>query len=184
MRAEPELAAATLRQVEHQLYSINRVVPKNALARLREVPIWVSRRSGTLCMAYHPSAGWLRDHGFDPAMAKAVELGNPAAFLSWTKAQPWMVMHELAHAYHDRVLGFDHAAIRAAHRRARADEAWQVVLHANGREVSPYALTNHKEFFAEISEAWFGTNDMYPFVRAELQRHDAKSAELLKRLWR
>ena len=28
-----------------------------------------------------------------------------------------------------------------------------------------YALTNHKEFFAEMSEAYFGMNDFFPFNR-------------------
>ena len=180
----PGLAAETLKQVAMQLYSVQRVVPAGPLARLREVPIWINRRSGTRCMAYHPSPVWLRDHGFDPAMAKAVELGDPKAFLSWTRAQPWMVMHELAHAYHDRVLGFDHAGIRSAFERARSGGGWETVLHVNGRDVEPYAMTNHKEFFAEITEAWFGTNDMFPFVRAELERHAPESAALLKKLWR
>jgi hypothetical protein len=39
------------------------------------------------------------------------------------------------------------------------------------------------EYFAEASEAYFGTNDFYPFVRTELQRHDPEMYELLKRLW-
>ena len=28
------------------------------------------------------------------------------------------------------------------------------------------------EYFAEASEAYFGTNDFFPFVRIELRRHD------------
>ncbi len=40
------------------------------------------------------------------------------------------------------------------------------------------------EHFAEASEAFFGTNDFYPFVRAELRRHDPGMYALLEKLWR
>ena len=46
-----------------------------------------------------------------------------------------------------------------------------------------YTLTDPQEYFAEGSEAYFGTNDFYPFVRAELRRHDPKLFRLLEELW-
>ena len=39
------------------------------------------------------------------------------------------------------------------------------------------------EYFAEASEAYFGTNDFYPYVRSELRRHDPRMYHLLERLW-
>ena len=39
------------------------------------------------------------------------------------------------------------------------------------------------EYFAEATEAFFGTNDFYPFVRSELERHDPELFGLLKLLW-
>ena len=45
------------------------------------------------------------------------------------------------------------------------------------------ALNNPQEYFAELSEAWFGANDFYPFVRPEVQQHDPEMAKLLKKLW-
>jgi hypothetical protein len=44
-------------------------------------------------------------------------------------------------------------------------------------------MTNPMEYFAETSESFFGTNDFYPFVRVELQRHDPKMYELPRKLW-
>ena len=44
-------------------------------------------------------------------------------------------------------------------------------------------MTNPPEYFAESCEAYFGTNDFYPFVRAELQRHDPVMYELIERAW-
>jgi hypothetical protein len=35
-----------------------------------------------------------------------------------------------------------------------------------------------------MSETWFGTNDFYPFVRAEFLTSDPGTAELMKGIWR
>ena len=58
-----------------------------------------------------------------------------------------------------------------------------MVLHINGSTKRAYALNNDKEYFAECSEAFFGTNDFYPFVRSELKEHDSTMHALLRRLW-
>ena len=39
------------------------------------------------------------------------------------------------------------------------------------------------EYFAELSESYFGTNDFYPFIRAELKVHDPRGFEVLKAAW-
>jgi predicted esterase len=44
-------------------------------------------------------------------------------------------------------------------------------------------LTNAQEFFAELSESYFGRNDFFPFDREELERHDPESARLVRGLW-
>ena len=64
-------------------------------------------------MCYHVSKDWLQANGMNPEKAGCVELANCKNFLSWTQQQPWMVLHELAHGYHDQVLGFDHAGVKA-----------------------------------------------------------------------
>ena len=44
-------------------------------------------------------------------------------------------------------------------------------------------MTDPMEYFAELSEAYFGTNDFFPFVRAELKNHDPEACKLLRKLW-
>jgi hypothetical protein len=178
------LRAETLELLRDHLYRIRRVVPARPLARLRQVHIWVElAHPRHPCMCYHTSADWLREHGMNPAKAGAVELSNCKNFLSWTHQQPWMVLHELAHAYHDRVLGFDHAEVRACYDQAVASGVYRKVRHIDGRKVRHYALTNDREYFAEATEAFFGTNDYYPFVRAELKEVDPRMYELLEKVW-
>lgn len=179
------LRSETLELLHDHLYRIARVVPAGALAKIREVPIWVERAHPRhRCMCYHPSADWLREHDMNPAKAKGVELANCENFLIRTHAQPWMVLHEMAHAYHDRVLGHDHAEIRERYEAMKAAGVYEKVLRISGHEDRHYALTNPMEYFAESSEAYFGTNDFYPFVAAELKRHDGPMYELLERVWR
>ncbi len=57
------------------------------------------------------------------------------------------------------------------------------MLHIRGADCRHYALTDPKEFFAEMTEAYFGTNDFFPFVRAELQRSDPETFALLEEIW-
>lgn len=177
MRPHAEAARA-------QLYQITRVVPAQPFARLRAIPIGVERSSEKFpCLCYHESREWLRTHSVDPEKTGAVELANPKTFLTWTREQPWMVLHELAHGYHQQVLGHEHAGIRRCYENGKTGKTYESVLRSNGRKERHYALNNEKEYFAEATEAFFGTNDFYPFVRAELKEHDPEMFKLLREVW-
>jgi hypothetical protein len=181
---DPPLAKDCFELLDAKLLDIERVVPPHALAKIKTVHIWLElsdrRFPGG---AYHPSRDWLIENGFNPDKAKCVELGNARNFLSWSKEQPMMVLHELAHAYHDQALGYDDPDIRAAYQAARSSGIYDHVLRINGHVERAYAMNNDQEYFAEQSEAYFGTNDFYPFVRAELKQHDPKMYAVLKEKW-
>ena len=181
-----ELLENTLTLLGHQLYQIDRVVPKDAAAKLRKVKVWIENfDKHHACMCYHPDPGWLRGKKLNPDKAKGIEIANPTNFLKWTIAQPWMILHELAHAYHDQVLedGYRNKELKVAHIRAVESKKYDSVLHINGKNQKHYALTNPMEYFAESSEAYFGTNDFYPFVRSELKQHDPEMFHLVGKLW-
>lgn len=182
----PALADRTLTLLGHQLYQVARRVPPGALDKLRTIRIWVEEReSHHPCMAYHPEAGWLREHDMNPEKARCVEIASARNFLAWTRDQPWMVLHELAHGYHHQHLdgGFSNAEIRASYRRAKEAQLYEKVLRIDGREDRSYALSDPMEYFAEATESFFGTNDFYPFVRSELRRHDPSMFDLLRKHW-
>lgn len=172
-----------------QLEEIVRVVPAAAVADLRQVPLWISPEYANIPprAEYHPSAAWLRQHGREPAMARGVEFTNVRIFEAECRRMPNFTLHELAHAYHDRVLGFDQAGIKAAFEQARATGKYDHVMRqdAEGRKRlgRAYAMTNAKEYWAESSEAFFSRNDFYPFNKAELKQHDPAMFALLEQLW-
>ena len=180
-----ELAKDVLKLLRHQLYQITRVVPDEALEELRDVPIWVEYKAPRhRCMCYHPSKEWLKNHDFNPEKARSVEIANAENFLTWTIGQPWMVLHELAHSYHHCVLGYDNTELRQTYEKAVKSKQYESVLHIAGKSRRAYALNNDQEYFAECTEAFFGTNDFYPFVRSELQQHDPNMYQLLRKLWK
>jgi hypothetical protein len=178
--------------LREQLREIVRVVPAPAVTKLREVTLWFSPEYPDVApkAEFHPAAGWLREHGRDEAMAKGVEFTNIRTFETETKRMPNFVLHELAHAYHDRFLtnGFGNAEIRAAYDRAKASgtydrvERWNGPGRPNTHERS-YAMTNPMEYFAESTEAYFSRNDFFPFTRDELKQHDPEMTRLVAKLW-
>ena len=182
--AETNLCAPTLQLLGAQLAQITNVIPAQPLAQLRQIPIWVERASQQFaCMCYHESEAWLRTNGVNPDKTGGVELANPDNFLTWTKEQPWMVLHELAHGYHQRFLGEHHPGIEQCYQKAKTAGKYDSVLRSNGQHERHYALNNAKEYFAEATEAYFGTNDFQPFTREELKAFDPELHETIRRVW-
>lgn len=181
-----EIGNRVLALLDHQLAAIERRVPEQAVEQLRKIPIWIEHdEPHHPCMCYHPDAGWLRENQMNPDKQDCIEIANAENFLSWTIDQPWMVLHELAHGYHELFLpdGYENAAVAKALEQAREKQTYDSVRHVNGSKVRHYALTNPMEYFAEGTEAYFGTNDFYPFVRTELETHDPELCRVLAEVW-
>ena len=175
-----------------QLKEIARVVPPAAVAKLREVRLWFSPEYPGVkpCAEYHPGAAWLRENGRDPAMVKGIEFTDIRNFEAEARRMPNFTLHELAHAYHDRVLpdGFDNAKLKAAFERAKASQSYDKVERwfGSGKPNTferSYAMRNPQEYFAESTEAYFARNDFFPFTREDLKRHDPDMEQLLSRFW-
>ena len=184
LETKAAVAEKALSLLDTKLEEICRLLPETPLAKLKTVPIWVGVDDYALPNAtYHPSAEWLRNHGWNPDKAGGVEISNAAVFVEWSTTQPMIVLHELAHAFHHQVLGHTHPGVRAAFKRARASGRYEQVRHANGRMQRAYALNNEQEFFAEATEAFFGRNDFEPFTRQELREFDPETYALLEDVW-
>ena len=184
--AEPEVYEKAMKQLSVQLYNITRLVPEPALGKIRRIPIWVELfERHHPCMVYHPDAAWLIKNGMNPDKARCVELANARNFITWTLDQPWMVLHELSHGYHDQFLenGFENVEVRAAYKHAMDEKLYDAVLRRGFKVEKAYATTNQMEYFAELTEAFFGTNDFFPFVNVELRKHDPQGYDMERRAW-
>jgi len=181
-----ELGVSVLKSLESRLFNINAVVRPHVLSKLHGIRIVLDMSHGALRpMQYHPDAGWLKANGYAEDLAQCVHIPVAAALIEPRQihTQPWCVLHELAHAYHDQVLGFDEVRIRDAYAAYKASGRGEAALLVNGERARHYGLTNHKEFFAEMTEAYFGTNDFFPFNRGELKTAEPEIYELMKTLW-
>jgi hypothetical protein len=184
-KANEELYAQAEKALANHLQRIVFILPEDKVAQLKKLPIWLELNGSLGNMQYHPDKGWLAKNGHNPELVKHVHIPRARALISrgtWAK-HPYVVLHELAHAYHDQVLTFDHGKVKAAFDAAKEAGIYEDVLLFTGNKVRHYALSNHKEYFAESTEAYLGMNDFYPFVRAELKEHDPKMFETLVEIW-
>lgn len=194
-----KLIASDAQATEHALTLLKKMldeivrdVPAAAVAELKKVPLYFnpSYKGGRSGAEFHPGAGWLRDNGRDPDMARAVEFSGVHDFEAEMRRMPNFALHELAHAYHNRVLkdGFDAAEIKTAYVHAKIAGRYERVERSRG-DGSPntferaYAITDPMEYFAEATEAYFSRNDFFPFTRDELKSHDPEMFALLEKLW-
>ncbi|CAN5902604.1 hypothetical protein BH11VER1_BH11VER1_12070 [soil metagenome] len=189
IREEAAHLEKALPLLQAQLEEIIRLIPAKAVTEMQKVPLWINPEypNKRAAAEYHPGADWLRDNGRDPVMAKGVEFTNVRVFEAETRRMPNFALHELAHAYHDRFLGFENVEIEAAFQKAKATGKYDQVLRQDSegrrRLDKAYAMTNAKEYFAECSEAFFARNDFFPFTREELKQHDPEIFALLEKLW-
>ncbi len=181
----PEEAKAAFAELDAQLKKINEVVPEKPLASLQKIKFWVeweTKKNGAA--EFHVSSGWLKDNGYNPDKAHAVEINNLKNFVAWSqKTQPWMILHELAHSYHFTVLGDKYGPLQDAYKQAMERKLYDSVEFVHGGKRKAYATTNPAEYFAELSEAYFGKNDFFPFTRDELEKHDPVGFEMMKKAW-
>jgi len=170
--------------LQYKLHLVKRYVPQKAIADLQKTPIWLERNNPAVpYVVYHQSKDNLRQKGLNPDKYRAVEIGNTRNFRQWQDLQPSVLLHHLACAYLDRLPPKDHAHLNKAYKKALENGKYDRVLRFDGQHVRHPALLNVTEYFAEMSESYYGFNDHYPFLQFELSQIDPEVCELLARLW-
>ena len=188
-----EAGDVALKALANHLQRIAYIMPKGPLEKMRGLPLWIEldndalKKIGGHNMQFHPGRGWLVGNGLDPRMVRHVHIPSAEQLTDprmWAK-HPYVVLHELAHAYHNQVLegGFAELRVKAAYDNAVETGIYDEVMSHTGRKVRHYGLNNQMEYFAEATEAYFGVNDFYPFVRAELKEFDPEGFALMEAVW-
>lgn len=182
-----------MKALANHLQRITYIMPDGPLEKMKGLPLWLElendalKKIGGHNMQFHPGRGWLVENGLDPRLVKHVHLPNSAELTRrgmWAK-HPYVVLHELAHSYHNQVLkdGFNETRVKAAFDNAVTSKKYEKVMSHTGRMVRHYGLNNQMEYFAEATEAYFGVNDFYPFVRAELKEFDPEGYAVMEAVW-
>lgn len=177
--------AAALAALRTDLAKIRRqLLPRSAVRLLRKTKIWLEWTDDLLPdrAAYHPYRPYMVAMGLNPDKAQSVQF--TVRSLEQRVRQPAMVLHELAHAFHDQVLGFDDPTILAGYFRACADTRLHSVERKPGEPQRHYGLNDQTEFFAEFTEAAFWENDFPPKERAALTAFDPSILRLIEQAWK
>jgi hypothetical protein len=175
-----------LKFLESRLFDIKAVAAPDIVAKLQAVTIVLDQTHGQLrAMQYHPDASWLQENSYTTNLVKCFHIPDVADLVTARNVneQPWVIMHELAHAYHDQVLGFGEPRILKAYEDYKKSGHGERTLLYDGTHGRHYGLTDHKEFFAEMTEAYFGMDDFFPFNRAELMTAEPEIFELMQAIW-
>jgi dipeptidyl-peptidase-4 len=178
--------ARALSMLANHLERVAILLPEDKLAAVRKLKIFIQEEHPTMkTMGYHPDVEWLTERGYDPRLAKMVHIPRAGTLIDRSQMlkHPAVILHELAHSYHDQVLGFDDPSVLKAYKEAMEKGIYEKSLLFNGDTVRHYGATNHKEYFAESTEAYFYHNDFYPFTRAELRLHDPAAFALMEKIW-
>jgi dipeptidyl-peptidase-4 len=176
--AHREIGKGAIDQLQYGLAKMEQIIPKAPLEKLKDVKIWLEVNSTngphgrTPAYQYHPGLDWLKKMDFHPKKHKCVEYGKAKSLANRSDfSAAHVTLHELAHAYHDQVLGFDHEPILAAHERAQEEGRYP--------EGDWVVDADHKEFFAGLTTRYFKSEES----RRKLVERDPIFAERLKEYW-
>ncbi len=179
---DSSLLERCLQALEADVRRLEEVVPSAAWQKISRIPIWLEYESAKTSMGvYFDSQEWLVANGFTIAKAKSIQFTSSLALWIGHRRNP--LMHELAHAYHDLVLSYSYSQVRVAFERASASGRYNAVRHSSGRVERANAISDQFEFFAELSEAYFGTKDSFPFTRDDLKEFDPSSYRAISDAW-
>lgn len=170
---------------------MHRVIPEHGAQRIAASRLVVNKttldRSGRpkRNLGTHVSAEWLSSNELDVKRKGVIEIYDALAYLELRDTQPMALLHEHTHLMmleaDIEIEEFVQSAFTAARVSGRYGSVPYIVTPQKPREA--YALVSAQEYVAELSEAYFGRNDYYPFNRRELLQFDALGAAAVRALW-
>jgi hypothetical protein len=199
-------------QLEIDLKAAAEKLPPKACEFLQKtIPIYINKIQyyGPKCapirgrgMCFHPDSRWLIENGMSCEKCGAIELYEAGRYLDnnglW-HGKGGVMIHELAHAYHNKYCedGYENKDIMECYNAAMEEKLYDNVKvhtdHEGGLdERKAYATTDCMEYFAELSVAFLGGtgedkdveyNKWYPFNRSDVRKHDPRAYRMLCKIW-
>lgn len=189
-------AQDAIAHLKEDLEEINGLIPESALKVMKKNPIWLEKDLTDGAAWYHANRDWLAEQGKTDARYMTdkwhcVELCNYVHYVSWSdQNQPYMVLHELCHLYHDQALsgGFENPDVKAAYNHAKNSGMYRNTAYRLDSKTTynidvAYAMNDQMEYFSEICEAYWGENDYYPFNYDDLKAYDPQGFAVMEKVW-
>ncbi|HMP98434.1 MAG TPA: hypothetical protein PKC24_01545 [Cyclobacteriaceae bacterium] len=181
---------SALMQLKKDLLKITKFkMTKSALDSLRTVRIFIDWDTGHHSLQVHNNEDWLIQNGYILEKTNQMEISNIKNYMAYrNQNQPYVVMHEMTHAFHNRLSEADKVLIKNTYEKAMQKNLYQSVRYHHGdgnyeSEVPAYAGTDEFEYFAEITVAYFGLCNFYPFNRKDLKKYDNAGYKLVRLIW-
>jgi hypothetical protein len=183
-----------LKALESELNDLKRILHPKIVSILQSIPIWVEweptdRLSpGAVARYVHGTSEEWEKAGGDPRKANNIEILTMRG-LAWmrrpgTALQQIIILHEMAHAVHHRLLGMKNPELEAIYQQAMDRKLYDKVNDRFGRRGPAYARTNAAEYFAEISCAFLDSCNYFPFNYEQLRGHDPAGFKFVQRVWK
>jgi hypothetical protein len=180
-----------LEVLELELGMLARELPPRAVNVLREaVGFWVewdkvieigpkSSEGARAVACYHPGNTTRQRYAFRSVESKVKSNAVEILTMKFLTAEHQgtqhrsVLLHEVTHAVHHHLFDYDNPHVIAAYTNAMS----------KGLYAGQYAATNHKEYFAELTCAYFGHLNYEPHDRNELKQYDPKGYLMMEKVW-
>lgn len=174
-----------------KLAEIEAILPKKAFQSLKKVPIYLMHGEtapmGGLArgMSYYRRGEPNYRKKIDSRWQHVIVINSATNYVSLDEI--WSIkalVHEYAHAWHLSHFPDKHWPIRHAYKAAKNSQRYRNVKNNQGDvKKSVYAMTNHLEYFAELSAMYFSKADYCPFDRQTLKSFDKKGYDMVEKVW-
>jgi hypothetical protein len=182
-----------------ELGTICRNLPERSVKVLQRILIWIEWEDtsdpdlakGVVAKYYGVQGNlalWSLGKNKHPLKANNVEVINMKSLTRehqpGVKLERCVLLHELAHAVHNQLLGRNNTVIKAAYQQAMARGLYDEAKDVYGRVRKPtYASKNEREYFAEISCAYLDKLHYFPFTPEDLKQHDPVGYKVMEQCW-
>jgi len=165
------LGIANAMIVNRELKDITMRVPRGAVQRLQQIPIWIGHPIDRQLGVYHPSREWLIENKMNPVFAGGACFPWGEAFPNAVRDVPSVVLHELAHGYHHKFLDKNTRAqisiSWAKNKETLVD--WKLQRKRLALPTHTYhpldPVRNDMEYFAELSSILFKKHRSWSHIK-------------------
>ncbi len=176
-----DTAAAMKRILARGLDSISHIFPIKSLPLLRKSQIWIERNGDFRGMTYHLSASWLKQNGYNPAMASGIELSDPTIFVIDSEYGLEALFNCLMIGYGFQISESGDKSILEAYQHLLQTDLYKKVVDETGRTEYGTARNTAWDYFAVLCKAYLNRSSSYPFTRKSLREYDRAGFELVSR---
>jgi hypothetical protein len=177
------IAAQTMDFIASELRAVSASLPAEPVNFMKDIPIWLEQSTKNKeAIQYHRDVKWLKKNGYDPKKEGAIEI-TAVDFLNRKGKDTLVLLPMLAFGYSFRVLGGHNKTIQDAYESAKLAELYTLqdyIIKDNKR----FRLRDAEQYFAVLTQAYFGTLNDMPHNRKELQIYDPKGYAMVEELWK